>query len=50
MGSLHSNETQTKTENGNRDCSIVVLDLAMLLFGGMWILGLGKQCDGLSGA
>lgn len=39
MVSLESSKTQTKTEVGTKDWGIVVIDLTMILFGGMWTLG-----------
>ena len=40
MLSLHSNRN-TETEVGAKDWGIVVTGLTMLLFGGMWTVGLG---------
>jgi hypothetical protein len=50
MVSVHSSKAQTKTEVGIRDWGIAVIDLTMLLFGRMWIWGLGKPWNVLSRA
>jgi hypothetical protein len=42
MVSIHISKTLTKTEVGTTDWGIAVLGLTMLLFGGMWVLGLQK--------
>ena len=44
MVSLHSNENP-KIEVGTRDWGIAVIDLTMLLFGGIWIWGLWKAVE-----
>ena len=45
MVAIHSNETLPKTEVGTRDWGIAVIDLMMLLIGGMWIWGLYKAVE-----
>ena len=51
MVSFHTNRALAKTEVGTRKCDIVVIGLTMLLFGGMWTLGLwiDKHLSALSG-
>jgi hypothetical protein len=38
--SIHSNGNITKTEVGNRDWGIAMIDLTLFLIGRMWIWGL----------
>jgi hypothetical protein len=45
MMSLHSNKTKTKTDVHTRKLGINMIGLIMLLFGGMWILGLWKMME-----
>ena len=42
MVSLYKKRTLTKTKIGNREWSVASIGLTMILFGGMWILGLWK--------
>jgi hypothetical protein len=45
MVSVHSSKTLTKTGVGTRNWGIAVIGLVMLLFTGMWILGLCKEAE-----